>query len=60
MDRIVGSVVKAKPAGASPASDKVKVEIKVNRERGRLKRNPEAKIVIINPLRMKVRVMIQP
>jgi hypothetical protein len=53
-------VVKAKPASASPARAKVKVAIKVTRERGRLKRSPEAKMVIINPLRMNVSVMIQP
>ena len=58
--RIVGSVVKAKPASASPARDKAKVAIKANRERGRLRRSPEAKMVSMSPLRMKVKVMIQP
>ena len=60
MERIVGSVVKAKPARAIPASDKVEVEKKVSRELGRLRRSPEAKVVSMNPLKMKVSVMIQP
>ena len=60
VERMVGSVVKAKPASASPARDKAKVEIKVIRERGRLRRSPEAKRVIMNPLAMNVTVIIHP
>src|SRR5260221_14787551 len=57
---MVGSVVKARLANASPARDKTKVAIKDIRERGRVRRSPEAKKNSMNPLRINVAGMIHP
>ena len=60
VERMVGSVVKANPASASPARDKARDEITVTREFGKLRRSPEAKIIIMRPLKTNVTVMTHP
>ena len=57
---MVGSVVKAIPIRARPARDRSITPIHAGRTGGRLRRSPEAKRIIIDPLRRKVAVMIHP
>src|SRR5215203_4793993 len=57
VERMVGSVVKDSPTRARPAREIPRVAIRAVRERGRLRRSPEAKSSISKPLRIKVKVM---
>jgi len=58
--RMVLSVGEMSPIMPMPAMDNNQVVIPAERTRGRLKRSPDAKIIIRSPLRKKVSVMIHP
>jgi len=60
VERRVGSVVKAIPMRARPARERSRVPINAGRTEGRLRRRPDAKMIIMDPLRRKVAVMIHP
>ena len=60
VERMVGSVVKARPISANPAKLRRKVPNQAGRMGGKLRRSPKAKRVIKSPLKTNAAVIIHP